>query len=139
MHSVMRTQAISFDSFYDQNPTTLDPSYDMDAQAEFDEDEHTPATLDPCPECGRGLTRLADWIPQPATPEAAWRGWIRSCVATQSSSWQWCPLTGWLTARVRVQWPRKVGLPGPVNPFPAFQMSAVRPLPQAATSAPGGT
>jgi hypothetical protein len=133
MQPVMGTETTLYDDFNDRTPTTLDPCDDIEAAGEdgieaageegADGADNTPAILDPCPECGRGLTRLADWIPPPATPEAAWHGWVRSCVATESSLWQWCPLTGWLTARVRVHWARRVVLPPP----PATRISVAAP------------
>jgi hypothetical protein len=129
MQFVMSTKTDLYDDFSDRIPTTLDPCDELEAAIEAvgsDIGENTPPILDPCPECGRALTRLADWIPAPATPEAAWEGWVRSCVATESSGWQWCPLTGWLTARIRVRWPRRASLPPP----PAARISVSKPSSQ---------
>ena len=114
MPSFMRTETSLFDGFDDNAPTTLDPCLEMEVNGDG-MDEKTPMILDQCSECGRALVRLADWIPPPPTAEAAWHDWEHDCVATESAIWQWCPHTAFLTARVRVSWPRRLALPPPAQ------------------------
>lgn len=103
-------------TFEDDAPTNPDGTnlpVDDSLEVEIDVDfsDKTPgaklAQEHRCPECetgvcGRGLVRLADFVPPPQSREQAQA--YEDCVATQSLSWRFCKVTGFFQGIARIYW-----------------------------------
>jgi hypothetical protein len=59
-----------------------------------------------CRECRGPITVFEDFIPQPKTPDDAWKH-LDKCYTTKSDLWSWCPKAGIFVGRLRVSWERR--------------------------------